>query len=313
MSKVKMISPAVPNVPWQDKPEGHTGAPVWRYSENPIIGRNPVEGVARIFNSAVMPYGDEFIGVFRGEQVNGIPYIYLGRSKDAIHWDFDKNKIQFVDEEGKPFMPIYAYDPRLVKVEDTYYIIWCQDFYGAAIGIAKTTDFKTFVRIENPFLAALKGLILDFDAGIAVVADVGQRRYVAAPVHIAQAGQLGAHVVQRIGHGAHLAQLLGEELDILVMDMENLVLKFVDGLDIVHHLPYEVRGIVIDAQVGRRQPLEYLAPDCRGGHQVLTAGPLVRTKEHGAVFNGDADPQLLRKSHDAGPHQRDLAQIVLHA
>ena len=160
MSKVKMISPAVPNVPWQDKPEGHTGAPVWRYSENPIIGRNPVEGVARIFNSAVMPYGDEFIGVFRGEQVNGIPYIYLGRSKDAIHWDFDKNKIQFVDEEGKPFMPIYAYDPRLVKVEDTYYIIWCQDFYGAAIGIAKTTDFKTFVRIENPFLPFNRNAVL---------------------------------------------------------------------------------------------------------------------------------------------------------
>ena len=160
MSKVKMISPAVPNVPWQDKPEGHTGAPVWRYSENPIIGRNPVEGVARIFNSAVMPYGDEFIGVFRGEQVNGIPYIYMGRSKDAIHWDFDKDKIQFVDEEGKPFMPIYAYDPRLVKVEDTYYIIWCQDFYGAAIGIAKTTDFKTFVRIENPFLPFNRNAVL---------------------------------------------------------------------------------------------------------------------------------------------------------
>ena len=160
MSKVKMISPAVPNVPWQDKPEGHTGAPVWRYSENPIIGRNPVEGVARIFNSAVMPYGDEFIGVFRGEQVNGIPYIYMGRSKDAIHWDFDKDKIQFVDEEGKPFMPIYAYDPRLVKVEDTYYIIWCQDFYGAAIGIAKTTDFKTFTRIENPFLPFNRNAVL---------------------------------------------------------------------------------------------------------------------------------------------------------
>ena len=27
---------------------------------------------------------------------------------------------------------------RLVKVEDTYYIIWCQDFYGASIGVAKT-------------------------------------------------------------------------------------------------------------------------------------------------------------------------------
>ncbi len=138
MSDIKMIAPAVKNVPWQEKPEGIKGAPIWRYSENPIIGRNPVEGVARIFNSAVMPYGNEFIGVFRGEQTNGVPYIYLGRSKDAIHWDIEKDKIPFVDEEGNSFMPHYAYDPRLVKVEDTYYIIWCQDFYGASIGMAKT-------------------------------------------------------------------------------------------------------------------------------------------------------------------------------
>ncbi len=152
MSEVKMISPAVQNVPWQERPEGLKGAPIWRYDENPIIGRNPVEGVARIFNSAVMPYGDEFIGVFRGEQVNGIPYIYLGHSKDAIHWEFEKEKIQMVNEAGEPYMPRYAYDPRLVKVEDAYYIIWCTDFYGAALGLAKTTDFKTFTRLDNPFI-----------------------------------------------------------------------------------------------------------------------------------------------------------------
>ena len=32
MSKYKMISTAVPNVPWQDKPENHEGAPLWRYT-----------------------------------------------------------------------------------------------------------------------------------------------------------------------------------------------------------------------------------------------------------------------------------------
>ena len=80
MSKVKIYGITTPKVPWQEKPENLQGAPVWRYSENPIIGRNPVKGVARIFNSAVMPYEDGFIGVFRGEQTNGIPYIYLGRS-----------------------------------------------------------------------------------------------------------------------------------------------------------------------------------------------------------------------------------------
>ena len=151
MSNVQLLCGNLPNIPWQEKPAGQT-LPLWRYTGNPIIQRNPLPGVARIFNSAVMPYEGAFIGVFRGEQTNGIPFIYLGHSKDAIHWEFDKEKIPFVDENGEPFMPPYAYDPRLVKIEDTYYIIWCQDAYGAAIGMAKTTDFKTFTRIENPFL-----------------------------------------------------------------------------------------------------------------------------------------------------------------
>ena len=103
MPKYKMYAPALPNVPWQDKPAGHINSPLWRYTENPIIDRNPLPGVARIFNSAVMPYGDKFVGVFRGEQTNGVPYIYLGWSQDAIHWDFEPEKIPFVDEDGKPF------------------------------------------------------------------------------------------------------------------------------------------------------------------------------------------------------------------
>lgn len=161
MNHVKFINgTSLPNIPWQDAPKTACGAPLWRYSENPIIGRNPVKNVARIFNSAVIAYEGAFIGVFRGEQINGIPYIYLGRSVDGIHWTMDEEKISFVDESGAPFMPKYAYDPRLVKVEDTYYIIWCQDFYGAAIGVAKTKDFKKFVRAENPFLPFNRNAVL---------------------------------------------------------------------------------------------------------------------------------------------------------
>ena len=152
MSKYQMIAGNLPDMPWQDRPADAKNTPLWRWKDNPVIDRNPVPGVARIFNSAVMPWEGAYVGVFRGEQCNGKSFIYLGHSKDAIHWDIDPEKIQFVDEEGKPFQPIYAYDPRLVKVEDTYYIMWCQDFWGASIGLAKTTDFKTFTRLENPFL-----------------------------------------------------------------------------------------------------------------------------------------------------------------
>ncbi|AVM41763.1 glycoside hydrolase family 130 protein [Fastidiosipila sanguinis] len=159
--KYKMISEPVANMPWQEKPENLKGVPVWRYDQNPIIDRNPIPGVvARIFNSAVIPYEGKFIGVFRGEQVDGIPGIYLGYSDDAINWKFEEEKIQFVNENGEPFMPRYAYDPRLVKVEDTYYIMWCQDFYGASIGLATTTDFKTFTRIENPFIPFNRNAVL---------------------------------------------------------------------------------------------------------------------------------------------------------
>ena len=159
MADIKIIGADLPSIPWQDKPKGCT-SPLWRYTENPIIGRNPLPEVARIFNSAVMPYKDGYIGVFRGEQRNGIPHIYLGRSKEALHWEFDPEKIPFTDKNGEPFMPPYAYDPRLVKVEDTYYIMWCQDAYGPTIGIAKTLDFKRFERIENPYLPYNRNAVL---------------------------------------------------------------------------------------------------------------------------------------------------------
>ncbi|MBE5962635.1 MAG: glycosylase [Lachnospiraceae bacterium] len=151
MSEVKMFTDPLPNIPWEEKPADSVG-PVWRYSMNPIIDRNPLKGVARIFNSAVVPYEGKFVGVFRGEQTNGVPQLYLGYSEDAIHWTYEPHPIPFVNEEGKSYMPKSAYDPRLIKVEDTYYIIWCTDFYGAALGLAKTTDFKHFVRLENPFI-----------------------------------------------------------------------------------------------------------------------------------------------------------------
>ena len=152
---------SLPNIPWEDRPADHnTASPLWRYSQNPILGRNPTPEIARIFNSAVIPWKDGFIAAIRGEQVDGIPHVYLGRSQDGIHWTVDREKVVFRDEDGNLRMPRYAYDPRLIKVEDTYYFIWCTDFYGAAIGMASTKDFETFTRLENPFIPFNRNAVL---------------------------------------------------------------------------------------------------------------------------------------------------------
>lgn len=151
MKKISITGENLPGIPWQEKPEGY-GGPVWRHTANPVIGRNPAKGISRIFNSAVVPYGEGYVGVFRGETVNGRPHLYAGWSRDGVKWTIDEKRIEFTDEDGNPFNPRYAYDPRVVKVEDAYYVIWCTDFYGAALGLATTMDFKSFTRLPNPFL-----------------------------------------------------------------------------------------------------------------------------------------------------------------
>ena len=112
MEKVKIYGDAVKNMPWQEKPEGFDGV-VWRHDNNPIIDWNPTKKSARIFNSAVLPYEDGFIGVFRADHKNGRPQLHLGRSTDALNWDIEDEEIHWVDEQGNDYQPSYAYDPRL--------------------------------------------------------------------------------------------------------------------------------------------------------------------------------------------------------
>lgn len=151
MKPVSIIGKDLPNIPWQEKPESCKNV-IWRHSGNPIIGRDPTEKSARVFNSAVIPYKGGFIGAFRADHRDGIPMIHIGKSEDGLHWRIENEEINWVDESGKPWNPNYAYDPRLVEIENKYYMIWCTDFGGAALGMGVTEDFRTFTRLENPFL-----------------------------------------------------------------------------------------------------------------------------------------------------------------
>ncbi|MDZ7264004.1 MAG: glycoside hydrolase family 130 protein [candidate division KSB1 bacterium] len=152
MKNNTIIGNALPNMPWQDRPKGSSEI-IWRYDKNPVIGRRPLKVADRIFNSAIIPYQGEFIGVFRADHKNGYPNLHLGYSKDAIHWQIEEDIIHFHNEDGSPAKPIvYGYDPRLVEIDGSYYITWCNYFHGPTIGIAKTKDFKTFIQLENVFL-----------------------------------------------------------------------------------------------------------------------------------------------------------------
>ena len=166
---VKIINgTSLPNIPWQDKPEGCKDI-IWRYSANPIIKRDHImvkkangyrEPSNSIFNSSVVPFekGDyKFAGVFRVDDRERNMEIHVGFSKDGINWDINEERIHFNTENLDPEVAQwqYGYDPRVCKLEgeDKYIVTWCNAYgWKPTIGIALTEDFETFTQLENSYL-----------------------------------------------------------------------------------------------------------------------------------------------------------------
>ena len=99
-------------MPWEDRPEGCTDV-MWRYSKNPVIGRYQIPSSNSIFNSAVVPFGDGFAGVFRCDNKAVQMNIFAGFSKDGIHWDINHEPIRFKAGNTDMIESEYKYDTGL--------------------------------------------------------------------------------------------------------------------------------------------------------------------------------------------------------
>lgn len=151
MPNARLVGPALPNIPWEERPRGTTEV-VWRSQHNPIITRNAVPRANSIFNSAIVPFGSGFAGVFRVDTTDRGMELHAGRSQDGVHWEIDAKRIEFVCEDPEVGKFVYGYDPRITWLEDRYYITWCNWYHGPTIGLAYTFDFRIFYQLENAFL-----------------------------------------------------------------------------------------------------------------------------------------------------------------
>jgi beta-1,4-mannooligosaccharide/beta-1,4-mannosyl-N-acetylglucosamine phosphorylase len=111
-----------------------------------------IPGSNSIFNSAVVPFGEQFAGVFRVDNKRREMRVHSGRSRDGIHWEIDTEPIEFVCDNPELRRFEHQYDPRVWWIEDRYYVTWCNGYHGPTIGIGYTHDFQTFYQLENAFL-----------------------------------------------------------------------------------------------------------------------------------------------------------------
>ena len=150
-SNPTIVGPALPNMPWEDKPAGCRDV-VWRYSKNPIIPRDLIPSSNSIFNSAAVPFEGAFAGVFRCDNKSRRMELHVGRSANGIDWEIDEDVLEFECDDPEIGHFEYGYDPRVVWIEDRYYVTWCNGYHGPTIGAAWTDDFKTFHQLENAYL-----------------------------------------------------------------------------------------------------------------------------------------------------------------
>lgn len=153
-SNLKIAGPALPDMPWEERPAGSKEV-LWRYSANPIIPRNLLSTSNSIFNSAVVPFKNgkyNYAGVFRCDDTNRRMRIHVGFSVNGIDWDIEEEDFHLEGADPEVGEWVYGYDPRVAKIDDKYYVTWCNGYHGPTIGVAWTTDFKTFHQLENAFL-----------------------------------------------------------------------------------------------------------------------------------------------------------------
>ncbi|MBN2023744.1 MAG: glycoside hydrolase family 130 protein [Pirellulales bacterium] len=151
MTHPAALGDPLPHIPWEDKPAGCLDV-LWRYSGNPVLPRNPMPGIQGIYNSAVVPFDGGFAGVFRTESKNRYPHLHAGRGPDGIRWRIEPEPLRFDEDDTGANHAAYAYDPRVCRIDGTYYVTWCSGHNGPTIGIAQTRDFRRFRRLENAFL-----------------------------------------------------------------------------------------------------------------------------------------------------------------
>ena len=141
--ELKIMGSALPNMPWEERPEG-CRTTMWRSVRNPIIRRDLLPTSNSIFNSAVVPFGEGYAGVFRCDDTNRRMALHVGFSQNGIDWNIDESPLKIQGD--------YGYDPRVCQIDDRYYVTWCNGYHGPTIGIAWTKDFRTFHQLENAFL-----------------------------------------------------------------------------------------------------------------------------------------------------------------
>lgn len=145
--------------------------PIIRYKENPIITAkmvnkiwtDPKLQVITVHNAGITEYNGDVLMLFRSHLRNGISILGIARSKNGLdNWVIDAKPAMLPCDKNDDFAVGInidevieneqggVEDPRITKINDTYYITYSAYHptiaHRVRVSLATTKDFKSFKR-----------------------------------------------------------------------------------------------------------------------------------------------------------------------
>jgi len=125
---------------------------VKRYPHNPIITRANIPeirpeliDVTSVFNPGAIKTEDEYILLLRVQNRGRETFILVAESSDGISFSIRPSIVRFEGIEKVKSKIYHVYDPRITRIENTYYIMLAMDMDdGCRLGLARTGDFEIF-------------------------------------------------------------------------------------------------------------------------------------------------------------------------
>lgn len=123
-----------------------------RNPNNPLISRKDIpeiipfyNNVSSVFNPAAVLFNNEVLLLLRVQSRGRETFLLKAASKDGVSFTISKELILFEGVELIPDVIYHIYDPRLTKIEDTYFIVFAVDTdSGCKLGLASTLDFEKY-------------------------------------------------------------------------------------------------------------------------------------------------------------------------
>lgn len=121
-----------------------------RYEENPIITPKDFPGAHAIYNCGAVMFEGKHLLLLSITDCNSIARMHVAISDDGIH--FAIREELFIETSTDAEFGNYdgwTIDPRITKIEDTYYIVYpAYSVHGVVGMLGKTLDFRTYERMD---------------------------------------------------------------------------------------------------------------------------------------------------------------------